>query len=70
MTPDVREAVLELLAGGDPVARAVIQNEIARRLEVPPENRQLRMKVSRALRELEEEGRLVDGGPEVWLTGR
>lgn len=60
--------ILGLLEGGAPVARAALLHEIARRTGVDPRQRKLRALVACEIRDLEDEGRIVDGGPEVWLV--
>lgn len=64
----VRRLLLDALDGGAPVARAALLHFVARHAGVDPAQRRLRALVSTELRALEAEGRLVDGGPEVWLV--
>ncbi len=64
----IRQLLLERLSSGRPVARAELLRDVARHLGESPGKRKLRMDVSRALRSLEEDGRLVDAGPEVYLN--
>ncbi len=64
----IRRLLLEALAGGAPVTRAALLHAAARELDVDPRKRSLRALVSGELRALVDEGRVVDGGPEVWLS--
>ncbi len=64
---EIRAVLLEHLAGGAPVPRGVLLNAVAARSGVPAIQRKLRAQVAHELRALEDEGRLVDGGPLVWL---
>ncbi len=66
-TQPIRDMLLRLLNAGERHTRGVLLSEVAKALGESPRNRKLRAKVSGALRRLEEEGLLVDGGPEVWL---
>lgn len=67
---EIRAIVLDRLRDGAPVARGALLHEVARRHGIEPRQRRLRAQVAHVLRELEAEGRLVDGGPEVWLDPR
>lgn len=63
----VRDLLLDALAGGAPASRSALLRRVADRWGIDPRKRSLRAIVARELRALEDEGRLVDGGPEVWL---
>ena len=64
----IREVILGQIAPGEPVPRVRLLEQAARRLGVPPRQRSLLAEVARETRRLEEEGRLVDAGPEVYAT--
>ncbi len=63
----IRRLLLEALAGGGRVTRASLLHAAARALGLDPRKRSLRALVSGELRVLVDEGRVIDGGPEVWL---
>ncbi|MDQ7006694.1 MAG: hypothetical protein Q9Q40_05645 [Acidobacteriota bacterium] len=68
MKDQIRAIVLECLAGGAPVPRGVLLRAVAGQVGVEAAKRQLRARVAGVLREMEREGLIVDGGPEVWMA--
>jgi hypothetical protein len=63
----IRRLLLHALSGGVPVSRAALLDAAARELGIEARKRSLRALVSGELRTLVDEGRVVDGGPVVWL---
>lgn len=64
---EIRLILLAALAGGGPISRAALLHAVAARCGVDPCRRSLRALVAGELRRLEDDGELIDGGPEVWL---
>jgi len=67
MKDTIRAILLEHLAAGAPVTRGALLRAVAEQVGVEAAKRQLRARVSGVLREMEREGLIVDGGPEVWI---
>lgn len=65
----LERVLLERLSTGGPVSRAELLDCAATAAGRGREERRLRAQVARTLRRLEQEGTIVDGGPEVWLAG-